>query len=115
MNCIPEHVAALNANKFDRSGHSVLGLSAETTPHSRSKNAQATFKVALKELNETGVWLRMVCRAELLATDRLAAMSDKNQHLCHPQPYCHRFHQDSEKEMESSTNDPPLKSMTNND
>lgn len=115
MNCIPEHVAALNANKFDRSGDSVLSLSAETTPHSHPPNAQATFKVALKELNETGVWLRMVCRAELLATDRLAALSDGNQQLWHLQPYCHRFHQDSEKEMESSTNDSPLKSMTNDD
>ena len=40
------------------------------------------LKIALKELNETSVWLKMVCRADLMQTDRMDELIDENQQLC---------------------------------
>ena len=40
------------------------------------------LKIALKELNESSVWLRMICRAELMKADRLHELIDENQQLC---------------------------------
>lgn len=40
------------------------------------------LKIALKELNETSVWLRVGCRAELIKEERLAELIDENQQLC---------------------------------
>ena len=40
------------------------------------------LKIALKELNETNVWLRMVCRAGLKKTKLLEELIDENQQLC---------------------------------
>jgi four helix bundle protein len=58
-------------------------------PHyaeARGSESRADFvhklKIALKELNECHVWLRMVCRAELLKTSLLASVLDENKQLC---------------------------------
>lgn len=40
------------------------------------------LKIALKELNETSVWLRMLCRAELMKISLVEELSDENQQLC---------------------------------
>ena len=40
------------------------------------------LKIALKELNETNVWLRIVCRAGLKKTELLEELIDANQQLC---------------------------------
>ncbi len=40
------------------------------------------LSIVICQLNETSVWLRMVCRAELMTTDLLAALIDENQQLC---------------------------------
>ena len=39
-------------------------------------------RIALKELNETCVWLRMICRAELLNETRFEDLIDENEQLC---------------------------------
>lgn len=39
------------------------------------------LKIALKELNETSVWLKMACRAELMKHERLEHLIDENQQL----------------------------------
>ena len=40
------------------------------------------LKIALKELNESSVWLRMICRAELKKTELLNDLIDENKQLC---------------------------------
>jgi four helix bundle protein len=40
------------------------------------------LKIGLKEMNECQVWLRMICRAELLKPALLADLLDENQQLC---------------------------------
>ena len=40
------------------------------------------LKIALKELNESCVWLKMICRAELMEETRLSPLIDENQQLC---------------------------------
>ena len=70
------------AGQILRSGTSPAPNYAEA----RSAESNADFvhklKIALKELNETSVWLRMVCGAELMTTELLAALIDENQQLC---------------------------------
>src|ERR1051326_3125963 len=52
----------------------------------RGAESRADFihklKIALKELNECNVWLRMVCRAQMLKDNLLADLIDENQQLC---------------------------------
>src|SRR5262245_41046228 len=52
----------------------------------RGAESRADFvhklKIALKELNECKVWIRMICRAQLLREDLLAGLLDENQQLC---------------------------------
>ncbi len=40
------------------------------------------LKIALKELNESSVWLRMACRAGLMKAERIENLIDENQQLC---------------------------------
>ncbi len=40
------------------------------------------LKIALKELNETSVWLRMLYRAELVKGELLDELIDENEQLC---------------------------------
>ena len=70
------------ANQVLRCGTSVAPQYAEA----RGAESRADFvhrlKIALKELNECQVWLRMICRAELLKPTLLCDLLDENQQLC---------------------------------
>lgn len=66
-------------------------LRAGTSPapnyaEARGAESNADFvhklRIALKELNESCVWLRMVCRAELMKSERLDDLIDENLQLC---------------------------------
>jgi len=83
------------ANKLPRTpvGKHIAGqlLRSGTSPapnyaEARGAESKADFvhklKIALKELNETSVWLRMICRADLMTTNILAELVDENQQLC---------------------------------
>ena len=52
----------------------------------RGAESKADFihklKLALKELNETSVWLRMIIRAKLLEEPLLKDLLDENRQLC---------------------------------
>ncbi len=67
----------------------LLRCGTAAAPHyaeARGSESRADFvhklKIALKELNECSVWLRMVCRAKLLRPSRLAGLLAENQQLC---------------------------------
>jgi four helix bundle protein len=67
----------------------LLRCGTAAAPHyaeARGSESRADFvhklKIALKELNECSVWLRMVCRAELLRPDLLTGLLAENQQLC---------------------------------
>lgn len=51
----------------------------------RGAESRADFvhklKIALKELNETRVWLQMIIRAELIKPDILSAVAEENRQL----------------------------------
>ncbi len=70
------------AGQLLRSGTSPAPNYAEARGAESNADFVHKLKVALKELNETSVWLRMVCRAELMTTELLAALIDENQQLC---------------------------------
>ena len=66
-------------------------LRAGTSPapnYAEARGAESTadfvhkIKIALKELNESSVWLKMVCQAELMKPDLLDDLIDENQQLC---------------------------------
>ena len=52
----------------------------------RGAESRADFvhklKIALKELNESCVWLRMAARADLMQAERLTGIIDENEQLC---------------------------------
>ena len=70
------------AGQLLRSGTSPAPNYAEA----RGAESRADFvhklKIALKELNESSVWLRMICRAELMKIELLSELIDENQQLC---------------------------------
>ena len=70
------------AGQLLRSGTSPAPNYAEARAAESSADFIHKLKIALKELNETSVWLRMVCRAELITTELLAPLIDENQQLC---------------------------------
>jgi len=65
-----------------RSGTSPAPNYAEARGAESNSDFVHKLRIALKELNETSVWLRMACRAELLKRERLEALIDENQQLC---------------------------------
>ncbi|MCH8048426.1 MAG: four helix bundle protein [Planctomycetes bacterium] len=70
------------AGQLLRSGTSPAPNYAEA----RGAESRADFvhklKIALKELNESCVWLRMICRAKLLKEELLSELIDENEQLC---------------------------------
>ena len=70
------------AGQLLRSGTSPAPNYAEA----RGTESRADFvhklKLALKELNESCVWLRMICRAKLLKEELLSELIDENEQLC---------------------------------
>lgn len=65
-----------------RSGTSPAPNYAEARGGESSADFAHKLKVALKELNETSVWLKMISWAELLKTDRLSELLEENIQLC---------------------------------
>lgn len=65
-----------------RSGTSPAPNYAEARGAESRKDFVHKLKIAVKELNETLVWLRMVHRAELVKIDLLGDLIDENRQLC---------------------------------
>ncbi len=65
-----------------RSGTSAAPNYAEARGAESNADFIHKLKIALKELNETSVWLRIACRAELMKQERLEELIDENQQLC---------------------------------
>jgi len=70
------------AGQLLRSGTSPAPNYAEARGAESTADFVHKLKIALKELNETSVWLRMVCRGELMAAELFTALIDENQQLC---------------------------------
>ena len=65
-----------------RSGTSPAPNYAEARAAESNADFVHKLKIALKELNESCVWLRMLSRAELMIESRLSPLIDENQQLC---------------------------------
>lgn len=70
------------ARQLLRSGTSPAPNYAEARGAESKADFVHKLKIALKELNETSVWLRIACRAELMKEARLEDLIDENQQLC---------------------------------
>ncbi|MEM6472459.1 MAG: four helix bundle protein [Planctomycetota bacterium] len=70
------------ARQLLRSGTSPAPNYAEARGAESSADFIHKLKIALKELNETSVWLRMIKRAELIPDNRLEGIIDENIQLC---------------------------------
>lgn len=70
------------AGQLLRSGTSAAPNYAEARGAESNADFVHKLKIALKELNESSVWLRMICRAELMKADLLNDLIDENQQLC---------------------------------
>ena len=80
---LPDSPAAkLIARQLLRSGTSPAPNYAEARGAESNADFVHKLKTALKELNETSVWLRMVCRANLMKTQLVEELIDENQQLC---------------------------------
>ena len=65
-----------------RSGTSPAPNYAEASGGESNADFVHKLKIALKELNESSVWLRMVSQAELMSNSRLTEIIDENIQLC---------------------------------
>lgn len=65
-----------------RSGTSPAPNYAEACGAESTADFVHKLKIALKELNESSVWLRMICRAKLMKISLLEELIDENQQLC---------------------------------
>jgi len=82
-NAMPETTAGKHVSRqLLRSGTSPAPNYAEARGAESTADFVHKLKISLKELNETCVWLRMACRAELMKTKRLKELIDENQQLC---------------------------------
>lgn len=70
------------AGQLLRSGTSPAPNYAEARGAESNADFVHKLKIALKELNESSVWLRMICRAELMKPELLNDLIDENQQLC---------------------------------
>ena len=70
------------AGQLLRSGTSPAPNYAEARGAESNADFVHKLKIALKELNESCVWLRMICRAELMKQELLNELIDENQQLC---------------------------------
>ena len=70
------------ARQLLRSGTSPAPNYAEARGAESDADFVHKLRIALKELNETSVWLRMACRADLVQTKLLEELIDENQQLC---------------------------------
>ena len=65
-----------------RSGTSPAPNYAEARGAESTADFVHKLKIALKELNESSVWLRMISRAKLMKVSLLEELIDENQQLC---------------------------------
>ena len=65
-----------------RSGTSPAPNYAEARGAESSADFIHKLKIALKELNESSVWIRMIIRADLMKEELLSDLLDENQQLC---------------------------------
>jgi four helix bundle protein len=70
------------ARQLLRSGTSPAPNYAEARGAESNADFIHKLKIAVKELNETSVWLRMVYQAEMIKADRVEQLIDENQQLC---------------------------------
>ena len=70
------------ARQLLRSGTSPAPNYAESRGAESGADFLHKLKVALKELNESSVWLRIVCRANLMSLDRVDDLVHENVELC---------------------------------
>ena len=70
------------AGQLLRSGTSPAQNYAEARGAESNADFVHKLKIALKELNESSVWLRMICRADLMQVELLKDLIDENQQLC---------------------------------
>ena len=70
------------AGQLLRSGTSPAPNYAEARGAESTADFIHKIKIALKELNESCVWLKMICQAELMKPDLLNDLIDENQQLC---------------------------------
>lgn len=70
------------AEQLLRSGTSPAPNYAEARGAESRADFAHKLKIAVKELNETRVWLRMVCRAELVKPSLLQPLIVENDELC---------------------------------
>lgn len=70
------------AGQLLRSGTSPAPNYAEARGAESNADFVHKLKIALKELNESSVWLRMICRADLMKVELLNDLIDENQQLC---------------------------------
>jgi four helix bundle protein len=68
-------------NQLLRSGTSPAPNYAEARGAESPKDFVHKLKIAVKELNETSVWLRMIHRSKLVRLDLLTDLIDENQQL----------------------------------
>ena len=80
---LPNSQAAKHiARQLVRSGTSPAPNYAEARGAESTADFVHKLRIALKELNESCVWLKMICRAELMAESRLVDLIDENEQLC---------------------------------
>ncbi len=67
----------------------LLGSGTSAAPnYAEARGAESTadfihkLKIALKELNESCVWLKMICQADLMKPDLFNDLIDENEQLC---------------------------------
>lgn len=80
---LPKTQAAKHiAGQLLRSGTSPAPNYAEALGAESNADFVHKLRIALKELNESCVWLKMICRAELMDESRLNDLIDENEQLC---------------------------------
>jgi len=70
------------AGQLLRSGTSGAPNYAEARGAESTADFIHKLKIALKELNESCVWLKMICQAELMKHELLNDLIDENEQLC---------------------------------
>ena len=70
------------AGQLLRSGTSPAPNYAEARGAESNADFVHKLRIALKELNESCVWLIMICRAELMKPELLIDLIDENEQLC---------------------------------
>ena len=80
---LPESPAGKHiAGQLLRSGTSPAPNYAEARGAESNADFIHKLKIALKELNESCVWLKMICQAELMKPELLDDLIDENEQLC---------------------------------